>query len=44
VKEYYRICIITERSDTVCEVAHIFPFSESDINDKYNPFNGHIIM
>lgn len=40
VKEYYKTCIITGRSNIVCEVAHIFPFSDSDLNDKYNEFNG----
>lgn len=40
VKEYYKKCIITGRSSLVCEVAHIYPFSDSDYEDKYNPNNG----
>lgn len=40
VKSYYKTCIITHRSECVCEVAHIFPFSESEIEEKYNEYNG----
>ena len=40
VKNYYKTCIITGRSQIVCEVAHIFPFAESDLEDKYNSNNG----
>ena len=40
VKLFYKTCVITGRSNKVCEVAHIFPFAESELDDKYNPNNG----
>jgi predicted restriction endonuclease len=40
VKSYYKTCVITGRSEHVCEVAHIFPFSDSELKDKYNQYNG----
>ena len=30
VKSFYKTCVISGRSEKVCEVAHIKPFSESD--------------
>jgi predicted restriction endonuclease len=43
VTKYYKSCIITGRSMFVCEVAHIYPFADSEIEDKYNPFNGIVL-
>jgi len=43
VKNYYKKCIITGRSEYICEVAHIYPFSDSSLDDKYNPYNGILI-
>ena len=40
VTNYYKSCIITGRSLYVCEVAHIYPFADSELEDKYNPVNG----
>lgn len=40
VKSFYKTCIITNRSQYVCEVAHIYPFVDSELEDKYNPNNG----
>ena len=40
VTQYYKSCIITKRSLYVCEVAHIYPFADSELEDKYNPLNG----
>jgi hypothetical protein len=37
VKSFYNNkCIISGRSEIVCEVAHIKPFSESDPEEKYD--------
>lgn len=36
----YKTCIITGRSKSVCEVAHILPFSESNNEQKYDEYNG----
>ena len=43
VTKYYKSCIITGRSLFVCEVAHIYPFADSELEDKYNPFNGIVL-
>ena len=43
VTKYYNSCIITGRSLFVCEVAHIYPFADSELEDKYNPFNGIVL-
>lgn len=41
VKERYNnCCMITHKIPEVCEVAHIYPHSESNINDKYDINNG----
>lgn len=40
VKEYYKKCIVTGRSSILCEVAHIYPFSQSEIDEMYDPNNG----
>jgi predicted restriction endonuclease len=40
VKDYYKTCIITGRSQLVCEVAHIYPFSNSNLDEKYDKYNG----
>ena len=41
VKSFYNNkCVISGRSEIVCEVAHIKPFSESDPEEKYDPNNG----
>jgi predicted restriction endonuclease len=41
VKEIYNnCCMITHKIPEVCEVAHIYPFCDSDIDDKYNIDNG----
>lgn len=40
VKEYYKKCIVTGRSSILCEAAHIYPFSQSEIDEIYNPNNG----
>ena len=43
VTKYYNSCIITGRSLYVCEVAHIYPFADSKLEDKYNPINGIVL-
>ena len=43
VTKYYKSCIITGRSLYVCEVAHIYPFADSELEDKYNPLNGIVL-
>ena len=43
VTKYYKSCIITGRSLYVCEVAHIYPFADSELEDKYNPVNGIVL-
>ena len=41
VKERYNnCCMITQKIPEVCEVAHIYPHSESNLNDKYDIDNG----
>jgi len=40
VRDYYETCIVTGRSLSVCEVAHIFPFKKCEDKDKYNKYNG----
>ena len=36
----YKRCIITNKPEYICEVAHIFPFSECSEIEKYDPDNG----
>ena len=43
VTKYYKSCIITGRSLYVCEVAHIYPFADSELEDKYNKLNGIVL-
>lgn len=44
VEEYYNgFCVITGHSMTVCEIAHIYPFAEAEINEKYDPDNGIVL-
>jgi predicted restriction endonuclease len=40
VIDYYKTCIVTGRSKSVCEVAHILPFSKSNNFQKYDEYNG----
>jgi predicted restriction endonuclease len=41
VKERYdNCCMITQKIPEVCEVAHIYPHSASNIDDKYDVDNG----
>ena len=40
VKEKYKKCMITGKPLYMCQVAHIYPFSESDIIEKYDINNG----
>ena len=41
VKERYNnCCMITQKIPEVCEVAHIYPHSDSNIDDKYDIDNG----
>jgi hypothetical protein len=39
IKKYNK-CIITDRSEKICEACHIIPFSDSQYNEKYDVFNG----
>ena len=36
----YKKCIITNKPLKVCEVVHIYPFSKSSYNEKYDHDNG----
>ena len=40
VTDHYKTCIVTGRSLSVCEVAHIFPFKKCEDKDKHNKYNG----
>ena len=40
VINHYKKCIISGLNVKRCEVAHIKPFSQCDINEKYDPNNG----
>jgi hypothetical protein len=41
VKSFYNNkCVISGRSEIVCEVAHIKPFAHSNSEEKYDPNNG----
>lgn len=39
-ERYNNCCMITQKIPEVCEVAHIYPHCESNINEKYDIDNG----
>jgi predicted restriction endonuclease len=41
--KYLNKCMITGKPIKVCEVAHIFPHSAANIDDKYNVDNGFLL-